>query len=320
MTFLINNWQWMTGTLIAGLGLLVSYRSYKKKQKETHYLKSGNRSLNIQNSDNIQLGLTYSEAKDLFVDLFKLNFPKFQAIAAAEASKNIENFSKRFAERLNAKQIIIDDDLSTPDFHFNLYKAIEISARFNNDLLHSFLAELLVKRISNDKNDTIKTILSESIISIGKISLNQLKMLTFSFVFLGYWTRLKIKTWQEFNDYIKEYIQPFMDYNYKEIDILHLDYSGCVNIDYGFGRPSLSQIIKNRIPELYPDLKSHQNEQGYIDSITKEKLLDSVNFFAILDNTKLWAIDPTSVGLMLINVYFEIEKGYKLNKIDEYFE
>jgi hypothetical protein len=282
--------------------------------------KGGRESMNLQDCDNVQIGLSYSETKALFVDLFELNFPKFRAIAQEEAKNNIEKLSNKFADRLQKLDLIDTKILETPDFHFNLYRAIEIGARHNDENLQDTLAELLVKRISFNGDDTIRTILNESIQTVEKVSNNQLKMLTFSFFMFEYWTKMKIKTWAEFNEYVVEYIQPFMDYEYKDIDILHLNYCGSINYDSGFGRPSLSQILKNRIPSLYPDISQQKDEQKYIDSVTTGNLINSADFFDMMNKTKLWAIDPTSVGLMLINVHFEIQKGYKIPSINEYFQ
>jgi hypothetical protein len=282
--------------------------------------KGGKESINLQDCENVHIGLTYSEAKSMFFDLFELNFPKFKAIAQEEAKRNIEKLSKKFADKFEQIELIDTKILESPDFHFNLYRAIEIGARHNDDYLQDLLADLLVKRLSFDSDDTKRTILNESIHTIDKVSKNQLKMLTFNFFMFDYWSKLQFKNWDEFNAYVREYIQPFMDYAYKDIDIQHLDYCGCINYDYGFGRPSLSQIIKNKIPSLYPDLSQHKDEQQYVDSVTKEKLVNSDIFFEMLENTKLWAFDSTSVGLMLINVNFEVQKGYKIPRMNEYFE
>lgn len=282
--------------------------------------KGGNESLNLQNCDNVNVGLSFSETKELFTDLFELNYPKFREIARLESLKNIEKFSEIFSNRLQSLENFDKEILTSPDFHFILYKSIEVGARQQSDYLHNILGELLVKRIGFDKDDTIKTILNESISTINKVSSNQLKMLTFSFFIFDYWTRIGLQTWNEVNDYIDEFVTPFMDFNYKEIDLQHLSYSGCITYDYGFGRPSLSQIIKNRIPQLYPDLNKHKDEQSYIDEITKDRLKHSDFFFNIMDSTKLWATDTTSVGLMISSVNFEVQTGYKIPNINMYYK
>lgn len=282
--------------------------------------KGGNDSINLQDCENVRIGLSYSEAKSLFIDLFELNFPKFRAIAQEEAKQNIEKLSRKFADKFEKIELIDTKVLESPDFHFNLYQAIEIGARHKDDYVQNLLADLLAKRLSFDSDDTKRTILNESIHTIDKVSRNQLKMLTFNFFMFDYWTILNFQTWDDFNAYVNEYILPFIDYRYKDIDIQHLDYCGCINYNYGFGRPSLSQIIKNRNPSLYPELSQHKDEQKYIDSVTKEKLVNSDFFFKMMENTKLWALDSTSVGLMLINVNFEVQKGYKIPRMNEYFE
>lgn len=282
--------------------------------------KSGNDSINIQESKNVTIGLSYTESKELFSDLFEKNFPLLQKIAQEEARKNVEKLSKRFTEKVNQLESFNDSVLQNPDFHYNLYKTIEIGARNSSDELHQFLASLLVKRIGCDKNDTKRIIVNESISTIEKISTNQLKLLTFSYLFFTYFKIFEFKNWNEFNKYIEDFIEPFMDYKYSFIDLQHLNYSNCTTIESGFGSPSLSQIIKNRNPELYPDLKSRKDEQAYIDEVTKNNLKHQDKFFKMLNSTELYAISPTSVGFMLISLYFEIIKGEKLTYIEQLFE
>ncbi|GGI56879.1 LPO_1073/Vpar_1526 family protein [Winogradskyella haliclonae] len=282
--------------------------------------KSGNDSINIQESKNVTIGLSYTESKELFSDLFEKNFPRFQEIAQEEARKNVEKLSKRFVEKVNELESFNDSVLQDPDFHYNLYKSIEIGARNSSDELHQFLANLLAKRIGCNENDTKRIIVNESISTIEKISTNQLKILTFSYLFFTYFRIFEFKNWKDFNKYIEEYIEPFMSYEYSLIDLQHLNYSNCTTMESGFGSPSLSQIIKNRNPKLYPDLKSRKDEQAYIDEITKKNLKHQDKFFKMLNSTQLYAINPTSVGFMLISLYFEIITGEKLTYIEKLFE
>ncbi|MDX8554930.1 hypothetical protein MK851_15045 [Tenacibaculum sp. 1B UA] len=282
--------------------------------------KSGNNSINIQESQNVIIGLSYTESKELFSDLFEKNFPAFQKIAQEEARKNVEKLSKVFVDKVNELKSFSDSEMKSPDFHYNLYKSIEIGARNSSDDLHQFLANLLAKRIGCDKNDTKRIILNESISTIEKVSTNQLKLLTFSYLFFTYFRIFEIKNWNEFNEYIEEFIEPFMDYEYSYIDLQHLNYSNCSTFESGFGKPSLSQIIKNRFPELYPDLKSRKDEQAYVDEVTRTNMKHQDKFFGMLNSTQLYAISPTSVGFMLISQYFEIIKGEKLTHIEKLFE
>lgn len=282
--------------------------------------RGGKESINLQDCEKVQIGLSYSDTKALFIDLFESNFPKFRAIAREEALSNIESLSIKLTERLLSSNLKDSQFLEKPDFYYNLYRAIEVSARTEDEDLQDMLAELLVKRISFNEDDTRRIILNESIQIMDKVSSNQLKMLSFSFFTFNYYVKLNFQTWEGFNNYVSEYIKPFMDYEYRDIDIQHLDYCGCISTDYGFGVPSFTQILKNRIPALYPDLSAHKNEQDYIDSVTKNNLQNCSAFFDMMRNTNLWGIEPTSVGLMLIGVNFEVQKGYKIPKINEYFE
>lgn len=53
--FIQNYWQWIVGTIIAILGLLISYLSYKKKNPTPNKQTGGDDSVNVQSSSNINI-------------------------------------------------------------------------------------------------------------------------------------------------------------------------------------------------------------------------------------------------------------------------
>ena len=53
--FLLHNWKWIIGTLIAIIGIYISYKQLTKKDKVSNYQKSGKNSINIQSSKNVKV-------------------------------------------------------------------------------------------------------------------------------------------------------------------------------------------------------------------------------------------------------------------------
>ena len=53
--FIQNNWQWIIATIIAVIGLLISYLRYRKKTIPTNKQKGGKNSINVQSSKNVKI-------------------------------------------------------------------------------------------------------------------------------------------------------------------------------------------------------------------------------------------------------------------------
>lgn len=53
--FIQSNWKWIIGTIIAFVGLIITYLSYSKKTNSMNKQKAGKNSINIQKSKNIKI-------------------------------------------------------------------------------------------------------------------------------------------------------------------------------------------------------------------------------------------------------------------------
>ena len=54
--FLLTNWKWIIGIIIALLGLIISVIELARKKKPVNSQKSGKNSINVQSNKNIKIG------------------------------------------------------------------------------------------------------------------------------------------------------------------------------------------------------------------------------------------------------------------------
>lgn len=63
--------------------------------------KIGNSSIGIQVNGNLNAGVSYNDLKQVFCDLFKLNFPKIQEIARKEADSRVNSLIEKIEAEIN---------------------------------------------------------------------------------------------------------------------------------------------------------------------------------------------------------------------------
>lgn len=125
------------------------------------------------------IGLQFSEVKEIFHLLLNENFPKLKEIASQTANQNIENyldkFEKKFAQ--NFKRIDVEK-IADPDVQFSFNKVVEANARKGDKVDADVLSELLIERISEKSNNFISIVSSEAIKIVPKLTAEHIGFLS----------------------------------------------------------------------------------------------------------------------------------------------
>lgn len=190
--------------------------------------------VNDKNSTNQQAeeiinnyGLSYSEVKEIALDVFKNNFLQLSKEASdtvmARANQLIDDFLKKLQEE-NCQGI---SECKNPDFQYILYEAGKNYARTGEKDQESLLINLLVERTKQTSRNLLQIVLDESIQVVQKLTHEQINIL--SVLFLLNYTR--IVTPSCLNDIYKNWdlhLIPLMKNltsNYTNIQ--HLSYASC---------------------------------------------------------------------------------------------
>jgi hypothetical protein len=298
---------------------------YKNKQYQisNHLLKKLNQAININNPKQVVInqnfGLSGSEIKELFTFLLETNFPRLKEIAREEVDKNFERFYSTFINSLNhinysvINYNVIQRAFLDPDFQYILNNAITTAVRQNNDLLRNILSLLLLKRIMSQDEDLKKIITNEAIITVSRLTKNQLNILTIMLLAHNQLQLTKVGSWDDLNSYFNN-IQPFININNYGIDFSHIKYCGCATSVGGFAHTSIWSILSTKFKFLFDN-----NSQENINSFISSKL--ALGKDLIILPPSIWYLDLTSVGIVIAASHFEVvTNNYALIDLNNYFK
>lgn len=290
--------------------------------------RGGENSVNLQAEEiNIQGGLSYTEVRQIAMDIFEVNFIRMSESASKIATERAIEITEKFLDKLmtNNPQGIIQ--AQNPNFQYSLYNAQKEYAKSGDKDLEEALVNILLARSFELERGTLQVLLNEAINVIPKLTQAQLNLLSIYFIF----TKLTINLdcTQSIDDFIstlETLVSPLV-IEATQVDYEHMQYCGCVGISMGFigldkllkdtyGRIfsrgiSYEEIINMGIDfERYKDIfvKSFdnpellqinvQNESGLIPMANKFNI-DQVNFNKIQDLYSRSSMNEYSISNLL---------------------
>lgn len=184
----------------------------------------GNKSTNLQGQNvNIYNGISYSDAKEIFNDLFKSNFLQLKLEAADVAQQRAEEITNKFFNDLNAKSPQSIEEFKEPAMQDALFTAQKEYAKSGDSDLGDLLVDILVDRAQTNTRNMLQLVLDESLKIAPSLTVQQLDTLSLNFLLI----RTRSTGITDFNglaQMIKRDIEPFVDnllsdnnqYNYLE--------------------------------------------------------------------------------------------------------
>lgn len=195
----------------------------KVKSDDYHYGPIYNIIVNNINPDNKSVS---QGQKNKIIDNTKEAF----LIDKKRRAKLIENITSTI-KNLNSKEL---DALKEPLIQYDVSEALKSVGKISDESLRATLSSLVEKRIKNDtKEDDLKKIVySESIRTIEKLTINQLKIITLCYL-VRYTRYSNIRNWKDYGKYLNHSIKPFLSFKNTEAEFQHIEYAGCGNISIG---------------------------------------------------------------------------------------
>jgi len=204
---------------------------------------SGDNSTNIQaNEIVVHQGLSYSDVKQVALDVFRANFyelvGKAHEIAGARAAEITEDFLKK----LQSENPTGFSKAEDPAFQRALFTVQQEYASAGDKELGALLVDLLVDRSKHEQRDILQIVLNESLSTAPKLTNDQLSALAIIFLF-KYTQSPGVGNHQMLGEYFDKHVLPFADKLIKSDSCYqHLEYSGCGSI--GMGQIMLVAILK----------------------------------------------------------------------------
>lgn len=304
---------------------------------------SGDDSTNLQaQSIVVNQGITYSDAKEIALDVYKANFLQLSQDAAQLARERAEELTDDFLEKLQQENESAIESMNEPSMQAALYEAQKQYAKTGDKDLEGLLVDILVERAATSERNIHQIVLDEALEVAAKLTTEQMDALTINFLI----TRTSSGTLTNLPaipNYIKTHLAPFITSLSSETSCYeHLEYVGCGSLMHmgglkpiehiyqqaygglfskGFNRERLENDIET--PDDYPQLVTnclHDSSLlqvnamnvGVIDQICEKHHIpaDVKQKFVNLFNSTL--MNPQEIKEYLVKVSSEIEPLFEL--------
>jgi hypothetical protein len=212
----------------------------------------GDSSTNLQGqSIVINQGITYSDAKDIALDVYKANYLQLSQDAAELARARAEELTDDFLAKLKEEQEDAISEISTPGMQSALYEAQKQFAKTGDKDLEGLLVDILVERAITPERNIQQIVLDEALIVAGKLTAEQMDALTLNFL-ISKTQKQNLVNIEKIISYINEELIPF---THKLTDYSscyeHLEYAGCGSIMESSTIKPIEELFKNGYPALF---------------------------------------------------------------------
>lgn len=188
-------------------------------------------------------GLSYSEVRDVALDVFRANFYQLAGVAAETASARAQEITENFLSKLEKENPSGISKSNDPDFQYALFTAQREYARCGDNELEALLVDLLVDRSKQKQRDILQIVLNESLNTAPKLTEGQLAALALTFLF-KYTQNFGIGNHEMLGDYLDKHAAPFVSKASKgHASYQHMEFTGCGSI--GMGQLTLESILGN---------------------------------------------------------------------------
>lgn len=211
---------------------------FKKSQKQ----ESGDSSTNLQaesatiNNVTNNNGITYSDAKEIALDVFNANFPRLRAEAAATAQERAEEVTEKFFKKLHERNPEAIKEFEQPAMQDALFTVQKQYAKSGDQDLGDLLVDILVDRAAEPKRNMLQIVLDESLTVAPKLTIDQLDTITLNFL-LALTRRMALPRYTDLINHFIKRIGPFIEgLTSEKTDYNHIEYLGCGHVragDYG---------------------------------------------------------------------------------------
>lgn len=223
----------------------------------------GDNSTNLQGKNVvINNGLSYNDAKEIALDVFRTNFLQLSQNAANTAKERAEELVEIFLNKLQENDPSKLERIEDPDMQYALFTAQKEYARSGEKEMEDMLVNILLERIEENTQSLKKIVLNESLEVIPKLTNSQLDILTI--VFLVHETQNHSVTDKEkLKTYLNQYFVPFLKNLTKDkAPYQHLQFTGCCST-IGLAEDSLSKLLSDH----YEGVFSRGFEKSVFDNI-----------------------------------------------------
>jgi hypothetical protein len=237
----------------------------------------------------INKGLSYSDVRDVALDVFRSNFLQLAGEAKDVARQRAEEITDKFLEKLQKENPIGLNQAQTPDFQYGLFAVQRDFARTADKDLGDLLVDLLVDRTKHPERDMVQIVLNECLLVAPKLTNEQLSALTVIFQ-LKYCRTAGILTFDQLRDQLDKFLRPFVETLPRSAtSYRHLEFAGC----------GTAQVTSHSLEELL-----WTQYQGLFDKGVAPNELSGAKFYFNRNQqlTGVCGLDPSKIQVRAQNL------------------
>lgn len=260
-------------------------------------------------------GMSYTDIRNLCLDLIRDELSKTKDVALAEAQKrDNELVLKLFTllSNMGIDESMLQKSFEEPSMQMDFIEAEKSYIKYGTPELCDIISELLVKRIQENEHSLLQIALGEAIKTVGILLPTQIATLSLRFL-LCHTRYIFIGNQQAFANYLREKILPIFcsGVSEKSSEFQHLTYTRCGTISIssnslmnyflpqykglfsnGFAKKDIPVVNDQPLNEQYPSLFIrcvNDSSKLQINALDEETLEYRINELKInaADATKL---------------------------------
>jgi hypothetical protein len=275
----------------------------------------GEQSTNFQGQIiNVHNGITYSDAKEIALDVFNANFIRLKSEAAQIASERAEEITEKIIKQLNEKNPASLDEFKNPAMQDALFKTQKEYAKSGDKELGDLLVDILVDRANTPLRNMVQLVLDESLTIAPKLTTEQFDILTLNFL-LAQTVNRNIINLETFKNYIDKNIIPFVDNLTSErTSFNYIEYLGCGHVrvgDYG----KLEENFKRKYKAVFSKGFTKEDFESEVGSFEEYGIF---TMQCLHDNTK-FQINTIDEQILIENMTKENVEPQIQNKLKLFF-
>lgn len=193
----------------------------------------GDSAVLVQAGRDVQVGITYDQARQIALDVFRANFLELSASAAEIAIARARAFIEDYLETQRSRNPGGIGAANDPGFQHALYEAEKAYASTGDSDLKDVLIDVLVDRAAESKRGLMQIVLEEAIATAPKLTNDQFDVLSLVFL-IRYTVQRGLRKPGDFLEYLDAFLKPFTaELSKEDARYQHLEYANCAAISLG---------------------------------------------------------------------------------------
>jgi hypothetical protein len=266
---------------------------------------AGDNSTNYQAQSIVIQGISYSDAKEIALDVYKSNYLQLSYEAAELAKARAEELTDDFLIKLKEENEEAINQMKQPAMQSALYEAQKQYAKTGDKDLEELLVDILVERALTTERNIHQIVLDEALSIASKLTSEQMDTLTINFL-ISQTHKYNLINLETLINYFNTEIIPFTKYLTDSKSCYeHLVYAGCISLMETSYYKAIPELMKERYPTLF--------SKGFTEEDFKSKVDEHLDYSPLVIKCFHY-VNLIQFKAMDINV---LEKMIQENNISE---